>query len=203
MTTSVALASFPRSGNTWLRVVIEDYTGEASGSIYRDRVLPRSGEGIVVKTHNVDRASYAAALHIVRDPFDAIASYFAWRRDIAGQGPGWSGHVEKAASRWSAHCRHWTSAPYEVCLLRYEDMVSEPEQEFTRAFEYLGVAVQRSRLGEVIDRCRIDSLRERFPEVGERFFRRGTPGAGRADFTGEQAEVVSAECRPWMERFGY
>ena len=51
-------------------------TKKNSGSIYRDRVMPRGDDGVVIKTHALDAHRYTRAVHIVRNPFDAIASYY-------------------------------------------------------------------------------------------------------------------------------
>ena len=40
----MALASFPGSGNTWARYVIEGATGVFTGSIYNDKGLKSKGE---------------------------------------------------------------------------------------------------------------------------------------------------------------
>ena len=59
----IALASFPGSGNTWVRGLIQGITGLCTGAIYCDRMLRRTGfpgesirSGIVlvVKTHHYD-----------------------------------------------------------------------------------------------------------------------------------------------------
>ena len=59
----IALASFPGSGNTWVRGLIQGVTGLCTGAIYCDRMLRktgfpgesiRSGIMLVVKTHHYD-----------------------------------------------------------------------------------------------------------------------------------------------------
>ena len=59
----IALASFPGSGNTWVRGLIQGVTGLCTGAIYCDRTLRktgfpgesiRSGIALVVKTHHED-----------------------------------------------------------------------------------------------------------------------------------------------------
>ena len=59
----IALASFPGSGNTWVRGLIQSVTGLCTGAIYCDRMLRktgfpgesiRSGIVLVVKTHHYD-----------------------------------------------------------------------------------------------------------------------------------------------------
>lgn len=59
----VALASFPGSGNTWVRGLLQQVTGICTGGIYCDTTLRisgypgeslRGGNTLVVKTHQVD-----------------------------------------------------------------------------------------------------------------------------------------------------
>ena len=87
-----ALASFPGSGNTWLRYLLEQMTGVFTGSQECDIVLKASGllgEGVqssnvlVVKTHNpsdliemTPKRHFKAAVVLVRNPFDAILAEY-------------------------------------------------------------------------------------------------------------------------------
>jgi hypothetical protein len=91
----VALASYPRSGNSLLRRLLEALTGTSTGSDARpERPLVQqlvrmgfAGEGVMdgrvwlVKTHYPERAGRAKcqvsrAVVLVRNPFDALASNF-------------------------------------------------------------------------------------------------------------------------------
>lgn len=92
---AVALVSYPRSGNSFLRRVLENWSGTVTGTDSRpNRTLSASllrcgfrGEGVtddsvwLVKTHFPERQGYAKfvahrAVLIVRNPFDTIESYF-------------------------------------------------------------------------------------------------------------------------------
>ena len=89
------LASYPRSGNTLLRTLLERVTGVVTGADTRpDRPLSKAlavqhnlvGEGVtkrvrVVKTHYPERQGYPIheghrAIMLVRNPYDAIDSYW-------------------------------------------------------------------------------------------------------------------------------
>ena len=73
----VALASYPRSGNTWLRLLIEEVTGQKSGTIYGgNEIIKRGTEGVVIKTHGWDVYKYTHAVHLIRNPFDVCVSYY-------------------------------------------------------------------------------------------------------------------------------
>ena len=84
----IPLLSFPGSGNTWSRYLIEQSTGYYTGSVYRDKRLSStmkgemlqytSGETVVQKTHGIMRVRYPkSCVFIMRDPKDAILSNFA------------------------------------------------------------------------------------------------------------------------------
>ncbi|CAG5077030.1 Oidioi.mRNA.OKI2018_I69.PAR.g8615.t1.cds [Oikopleura dioica] len=91
----VPLLSYPGSGNTWTRILLEDATGIYTGSIYSDGSLarggfkgegtnPLSGMTMIVKSHFpsneevMDRAK--ALIFVVRNPYDAIIAEFKRRR---------------------------------------------------------------------------------------------------------------------------
>ena len=87
-----ALASFPGSGNTWVRTLLEKATGVCTGSYACDmslRFAGFTGEGIqssnvlVVKTHEAKPhwAEFNSAIVLVRNPLDAIVS--DWNRYVA------------------------------------------------------------------------------------------------------------------------
>ena len=89
----VALASFPGSGSTWSRTLLEDATGVFTGAIYCDKKLKgdgfvgeyiTTGNVIAIKSHqhivnltNPDRkhaTTFDAAIFIIRSVFDAVLS---------------------------------------------------------------------------------------------------------------------------------
>ncbi|KAI9581850.1 hypothetical protein GQX74_010167 [Glossina fuscipes] len=83
-----ALASFPGSGNTWLRYLLQQSTGILTGSIYKDYGLLKTGfpaenvcnnSVLLVKTHEWGPKAWALfskALLLVRDPEKAILAEF-------------------------------------------------------------------------------------------------------------------------------
>ncbi|OWF40539.1 WSC domain-containing protein 1-like [Mizuhopecten yessoensis] len=87
-----ALLSFPGSGNTWVRHLIQELTGYYTGSIYRDTSLAQNGFPgetvpvrhstkycIVYKSHQATKKTlriFSKALIILRNPLNAIKAYF-------------------------------------------------------------------------------------------------------------------------------
>ncbi len=98
----VALISFPGSGNTWVRQLLEVMSGVCTGSTMCDMSLRfsgftgesiTSGSVLVVKTHTTvpnwtinshsleDGPQFQSAILIIRNPFDALVS--EWSRRVA------------------------------------------------------------------------------------------------------------------------
>jgi len=81
----VALASFPGSGSTWSRTLLEQATGVFTGAIYCDRSLKAEGfvgeyittrNVIAIKTHSsrITKIKYDAAIFVARNIADAMKS---------------------------------------------------------------------------------------------------------------------------------
>ena len=96
-----SLSSYPGSGNTWVRYLIEEYTGYYTGSIYSDnnlfhggfkvsgdmknkakvfkgeKVDWKAGTTIVVKAHSFkDDRNLNDSILLIRSPYDAILAEF-------------------------------------------------------------------------------------------------------------------------------
>ena len=133
----IALASFPGSGNTWIRGMLESATGVCTGFAFCDvsmRVKGFAGESIAssavlaVKTHafspswegEPDRAGtrrklrFHSAIFVVRNPFQALVS--EWNRIVANnfgkKTVTLDGHVKRAGSEYFGELtRQWNCGP--------------------------------------------------------------------------------------------
>ena len=84
----VALASFPGSGNTWLRYLLQQFSGILTGSVYKDYALLKNGfpaenvnngSVLAVKTHEFGkgaRSHFQRVILLVRDPFSSLQAEF-------------------------------------------------------------------------------------------------------------------------------
>ena len=159
------LASYPRSGNTFLRTVMFRCFGVRSASLYpndlgSDRTLHESvghiehsgpqkidfgGERLwLVKTH--DRPTDdAPAIYVVRNGRDATASLAAFDRVSMGE-------VVEGRHRfgtWANHLDMWQPRTRpKTLLLRYEDMTADLPATLARIADFTGLAPQRTTLPE-------------------------------------------------------
>jgi aryl sulfotransferase len=95
--------------------------------------------------------------------------------------------------------------------IRYEDMLTHPEETFSRAAAFLALPHEPERIGKAIrfsdfrEVARQEAekgFRER-PHHTERFFREGRSGDWREKLTPEQVNRIVADHSTVMRRFGY
>jgi len=132
----VALASFPGSGNSWIRHVLQQGTRVATGAMYNDESLKtrfpaegvRDGSVLVIKTHfpckgcwskartgrpvpvarTGDPTMASGALYVIRSPFDALVAEFNRR----SAGLNHTGSVPRSAFQgpeWDAFVSNYIS----------------------------------------------------------------------------------------------
>lgn len=144
------LYSFPGSGNTWTRLLIDYSTGVYSGSMYHDRalfdILPGerhcNHKVSTIKAHphlqtfnilshgnlypkkctNGNIHSFQRAILLIRDPFDSIFSEFQRR---------WSGShiggILKSSfnkQKWNSHCGFLSLKYKEMLNIEYNGIIS-------------------------------------------------------------------------------
>lgn len=201
----VALASYPRSGNTWVRILIEEATGLASGSLYQeqDGILERSSEGVVIKTHSLDSYRYTHAVHLVRNPFDAIESFYSFKKDFWGSTLSWDEHVRIEVAAWRRHFEHWQAVTIPTYRIRYEDVRAAPEKQLQDLLGWIGQDVPEDQVIKAVQGATLARLRESRGARGQDFFRRGSSGEGKVRFSQEQRHLVTVQLAHYMSMLGY
>jgi hypothetical protein len=187
-----------------MRYMIEVATGQESGSVYKDRILPRNGDGVVIKTHMLNWQDYDQAIHMIRNPFDAIESYWHWWRDVYGaKDTDWDGHVQDCLlgyDSWRFHTKVWSEdARIPRLLIRYEDVHEYPREALGAVLAWLGL---EGDVDKAVEAATLKKMRT-LGDAGPKFFRRGTVGEGRKAFAFRQRNLVYKTCQPYMRWFGY
>lgn len=201
----IALASYPRSGNTWMRVLLESATGQLTGSIYKnDGINSRESHGVVIKTHAKDSFRYNKAVVLVRNPFDSIDSYFALKRNYFNDSEiEWEDHVHQAVIDLRQHTLHWKQASCRVLFLRYEDLKTEPSARLREVCDFIGAEVSDESLTTAVEEASIDSIRANSPDKGKAVIRRGVVGKGIESFSESQREMVKSQLCDVLAEFDY
>lgn len=173
---SVALASFPGSGNTWLRYLLQQATGVLTGSVYKDYGLMKNGfpaesvsngSVLVVKTHEwgpIARRPFKKAVLLVRAPSAAIQAEF--NRQSGGhvgfaspdryrrtKGKYWQQFVTNKLAAWKKTNMDWLknfSGPTHVIF--YEQLVEDPEHTLRTILDFLEFPIDKKQFECAISR---------------------------------------------------
>ena len=185
--TDVMLASYPRSGNAWLRfMLLEMLVGEASFQrviaeapyIGRHRAAPRllPTGGRLVKTHEPYTRVYKRAIHLVRDPRDVALSYFRFaqrngRIPVASSTDTAAldrfiddfvkGHIDPFGT-WQGHLLSWTSArehgDADIVSIRYEDLRADTPAALIGIAKWLGVPLSNQQATGIAERSSLEHM---------------------------------------------
>jgi sulfotransferase family protein len=180
------LVSYPKSGNTWTRLLIANLLSPNKPADFRaiNRLVPDPSSETkrhfmhmprprVIKSHFVFDPRYPRVIYIVRDPRDVVISEYHYqrktrniddhypleeyvRRFIAGET-----YVENAS--WGEHVTGWLSArdgDPRFLLLRYENMLSHPVDELARIAAFLSISATPQRLEEIVKLSSVDRMRD-------------------------------------------
>ncbi|XP_042866702.1 WSCD family member GA21586-like [Penaeus japonicus] len=170
--TKTWLLSFPRSGNTWTRYLIEAATGVSTTSVYHDKLLVRlgfqgeredidTGTTLLQKTHDTRwiRNPTDPVILLVRDPSRAIISFWSWTQlngrpdqyntSIPAERyktPGFHLFVWARTLEWSRMISKAVEKYENLTTLYYEDLVRNPLKEVRRLLHFLRVKPDEERL---------------------------------------------------------
>lgn len=182
----VFLASYPRSGNTWIKSLIcSCISGEAMTNFsdtvdplipivgYHRNVRPMlGGNGRLIKTHEVYRREYQKAIWIVRDPRDVVISEYR----LALRAKRISGSLDKyvecfvgfpksAGANWGQHTLSWLDSPIaespSMLSLQFDELQQEPEKSLDRILQFLNLPTSPQVIRRAISQNGIESMAAR------------------------------------------
>lgn len=213
---------------------LDDATIDALRPRVHRALAAQKADVMLVKTHQaviqrgtnwtVTPEATKSSIYIIRNPLDVAISYaHHYGRDpseiIEALNSPWhklpgdkKSIVTQYLGRWSDHVLSWADDPVLAPLiLRYEDMKRDPQKEFRKAIQYLGLDVDEERLERAIRFSSFDELSGQEQTSGfversanaDRFFRGGRIGDGLEGFTDEQIARIIEDHREVLVRFGY
>lgn len=196
----IFLASYPRSGNTWLRFVLgELLTGKSIDFDNVDSVIPelrwhRRGEpvfadgGRLIKTHEPWRKEYCKAIYIVRDARDVALSQYARSAQLGIAGPDMNEFLVSflqgkfhGYGAWGRHVRSWLDSPLarqnRLLVVKFEDLRRAPEESLTQMVQFVGVPAGAEQVRAALANNSVDSMRAK--EVQSKKLIQSTTEVGR------------------------
>ena len=218
------LASFPRSGNTFLRNVLFSVYGLESSTYHQEtgRSLDAGfDEYSLVKTHIIPdnlpkNLRNMPSIYLIRDGRDAMVSMAHHRSDIVAPGSDFLTNLLDIITTegnahfggWSNNVRKWTEKASIV--IHFEDLIRNPISQIERLREIIDLPEpDLSKLPSFKD------LKYGDPKYGgsrsgkvvdgftKKFFRKGKVGGWTSDMDEELEDILWAYHGRTMEEMGY
>lgn len=201
------VASYPKSGNTWLRFLLANLVTQrdvdfadvevVAPLVGRHATAPRalSGGGRVIKTHERYRREYSRAIYIVRDVRDVALSY---ERFITGYGIRHDSREDflRAFVRgtldgygtWMDHVASWTThrPSADILVLRYEHLRRQPLEALRAAVVHAGLECSDEQLNQALKRNSLAAMSSK-EQHSKRYFAEQLGWQGDFHFVGEGA----------------
>lgn len=157
------LVAFPKSGITWLSVLMANMHLKCSGlnvkasyynirdfvpDIHQTRALKThilKFPGFrVIKSHSGYNPFYTKIIYLIRDPRDVMVSYYHFRKNLGLFDGNISDLIESGSFGINAWCRHvegWferTRTSQFINFVRYEDLHADPKDVIKRLYKLFG-----------------------------------------------------------------
>ena len=185
----VFLASYPRSGSSWMRfLIMEMFAGDANFEDF-DKAVPYLGHhrnarsllpggGRFIKTHELFSPAYRKAIHLVRDPRDVAVSYFRFMQRLQkivlrpgdDQAASFDRFIDAmicgridAFGTWQSHLSSWLDAAEsgraEILRVRFEDIRADPVGGVHAIGRFLGRELAPGDADRIARRSSIEEMR--------------------------------------------
>lgn len=181
----VMLASYPRSGNTWLRYLLGDILLQKQGwetatrlPIHPDRLIPDFDRGDdlldvafdsattrCIKTHLPWCDAFGRAIVIFRKPADSLASYYHFQRRYTEtrsqvETLGIDRFCLQQVDAWLGHLESYLDAFQHglsnIHFVTYEQLHDQPIEALRRVSRLLGLVIEDSAIERAIENHRFN-----------------------------------------------
>lgn len=201
----IVLASFPKSGNTWARFLIANIYNNLEPTYdeidfinihdicpeLKGQHLPLSrftNMPAVYKTHDCYQNVYRKAILILRNPWDALYSYYQYlnhesKIDISLDNV--ITHETYGIKAIVSHTNSYIRNCDNLLLVTYEGLANSPEKELAKICHFMKIDVSSTIIESAINNSSFDAMRKIEEKKGRkygdptfRFTRSGKIGEG-------------------------
>lgn len=225
----IFIASYPKSGVTWLQHLTACLFFGFDGTRVPDRVVQNLVPDMhnekyfiripsfpaVLKWHGLPDPKMRRVVHLVRDGRDAAVSYHRMLRSLEMEGS-----IDQIVAGdvwpggWGDHTEAWLNNPHgaEILRIRYEDLLETPLETLRGYVEFCGHEVADSNIRRAIEGCSFENMRRKEESFGwglaHQHVRGNSIAVGRSgQFRSEMPEGAQAaferRYRRQLDAFGY
>lgn len=228
----IFIVSYPRSGNTWVRFLLANLIRYDNGEAvdfhsvhqvvpaievpaHRERLRTMSSPRLI-KSHNLYDPRFSRVIYLLRDGRDVMVSYYCYQ---TGQGYFKGSFLEFLKKRdlrpclWHEHVESWLQDRDRCALLliRYEDLLCQPEAELEKMSRFAGLPCEGERLRWAVSSSTFEAMRKTEREKGRAFrptqefdfVRKGIVGDWQNHFDSAHKRVFKSYANQTLLRFGY
>ena len=224
------LASYPRSGNTWVRSILWSYFDEVdlttsrSGGYFRE-LKENFNESILVKTHNKESPnSNSKAVLLIRHPYDCLNSIKNWNKHWKNPTISEDETCEGLIDFLNFYYNDYSKS--DRIIISYEEMHYTPVKVFKKLFDFLGLDFDEEKFHIAYQANQIDNYKiNGFPDVSDSHshvnlyeglvdgilyenrnycdYRVGQVGEGRKNFSALESDIIKKMTKPTYNKMGY
>lgn len=182
------LASFPKSGSTWVRFMVANYMKLLSASdltinwssilyLFPDlshggQMMPQNPWGVpsiprVIKTHNNPAPFMKRVMVLVRHPLHTMMSRYRFMSERPGFPEKMTfgqflEHNEWGIKKWSGYYKSWIDrwGSHVVKFMKYEDLLESPHSQMAHLIECIGLECYEGFLDIAIRQSSREEMRE-------------------------------------------
>lgn len=113
---------------------------------------------------------------------------------------------------WGGHAESWINQlNFPVLVIRYEDMVEQPLETFSKAIEFIGLQFEKHQIKKAIEETSFNKLQKQEKEIffkeslyrKNMFFKSGKSGDWKKKLSWNQIKEITVNQEGTMKKYGY
>ncbi len=166
------LASYPRSGNTWMRTMLASVLSQINNEkfdyskiqskvpAFGRRLIPNHRKKCILKTHRYPSTYHKKVIYIYRSGLDVAISEYKFEVKKHG----WNGSFDEFLKHcsWRSHVYAWLIEKNDLQLLpvKFEDMKKDTSGQLQDVIEFLGLdGVTQNHIDNAVKDADINKMR--------------------------------------------